>query len=112
MALEDEFDPSVERLRKSRSDNSRYESWIKWLAKQEGKSEEAFVKNVLKETAEKVLEKKREQWMRAAAKKAKIMSDCAKDHCSPPENYWQEEHKALQFYQQAEGFLEAVLKEV
>lgn len=105
MALEDEFDTQAERLRKQRADNSKYESWIKWLAKQEGKDEEAFIKALLLTTARRVVERKREAWLQTAAEKARMMNDCAKSHTSPPAGYWEAEHKALGVYQEAERYL-------
>lgn len=109
--LEDQFDPSVERNRKARADNSHYENWIKWLAKEEGLSEEIFVKAMLRDVATRIMNNRRELWEREAAKKARIITDCVNQHMSPPTNYWQAERKALQVYQQAEAFYAAIVLE-
>lgn len=112
MALEEDFDPQVERIRKAKVDASHYENWITWLAKQEGKSEETFMRAMLLGTATRIMNNRREAWEREATKKAAIIADCVREHMSPPANYWEAEHKALQVYQQAESFYNAIVMEV
>lgn len=112
MALEDEFDPQAARLRAAKSDANKFEAWIKWLAKQEGKSDEAFLKAILVLPARKIFEKKRLAWLEEAAKKARVMTECNTTKTSPPAGYWEAEHKAHQIFQQAEAYLAEVEKEV
>lgn len=112
MALEDEFDPQATRLRAAKSDANKFEAWIKWLAKQEGKSDEAFLKALLVTPAQRIFEKKRMLWLAEAAKKARIMEECNKTKTSPPANYWEPEHKAHMVFQQAEAYLAEVMREV
>lgn len=108
MALEDEFDPSAERIRSQAKNKNTYDVWIKKLANDEGKSEEAFLKAVLLQSARNMVEKYRQLWAEAAAAKAQIMADCVKGHNSPPDNYWLPEHRAHAQYNNALNFLAAV----
>lgn len=112
MALEDEFDPQAARLRAAKSDANKFEAWIKWLAKQEGKSDEAFLKALLVTPAQRIFEKKRMLWLEEAAKKARVMTECNATKTSPPAGYWEAEHRAHQVFQQAEAYLAEVMREV
>lgn len=108
MAIEDEFDPRAERIRSENKNKNTYEAWIKTLAKDEGKSEEAFMKLLLHETAKKMVGKYKLLWAQEAAAKAKIMQDCVREHHAPPDNYYIAEHKALVKYNNALTFLAAI----
>lgn len=101
MAIEDEFDPREERIRSENKNKNTYEAWIKTLAKDEGKSEAAFLKQILLASALQMVAKYRKLWIEAAATKAKIMNDCVQGHNSPPDNYWLPEHKAHEKYNNA-----------
>lgn len=108
MALEDEFDPDAERKRSEQKNKSSYEGWMRRLARDEGKSESAFMKQTLLLGALKIVEKYRTKWVEAAAAKAAIMQECVKNHTSPPDNYWLPEHRAHAQYQNALNFLASV----
>lgn len=94
------------------SDKQTYEAWINYLAKEEGKSEAAFVRLILIETAKKAVEKYRDLWIAAAAAKAKVVSDAVKEHHTPPDGYYKTELMALHKYENAVSLLRAIEEEV
>lgn len=116
MAMEDEFDPNAERIRQQNAAKSTYDGWIAYLAKQEGKSEEALMKSVLLETARNVAKKYEQLWLTAINTKNQILKasivrnaegEVIEKH-PVPDNYWQAEHTAHTRYNNALEFLKAI----
>lgn len=112
MALEDEFDPHAQRIYADKKEKASYAGWIAKLAREEGKSEAAFVKTILFETAKKAVDKYRTLWVQAAAAKAKVVDDAVKEHHAPPDGYYKAELEALHRYENALALLDAIQQEV
>lgn len=116
MAIEDEFDPRAERIRSEQKNKGSYEAWIKTLAKDEGKSEAALMKQVLLQVAETSVKKHERLWIEALNKKNKILKDSIIRDAEGniiekhpvPDNYWQEEHKAHARLENAMALLGAI----
>jgi len=93
-----------------------YETWVAKLASDEGKSEEAFIKSVLLETAKTAVKKYEMLWLKALNAKNKTLRDSivrnengeVTEKFSVPDNYWKAEHEAHARFQNACELLKAI----